>query len=158
LGRRRTGVTGLPVVMAQTSPYSTRFKVIAVVVLTVAISLFVIAFLTLSENKDQGLSADNAEVVDALIPAANTQVPQQSSVGIDLAVGWDGVLQINGVEIPEDELVVTPQTGLIMFTPGDGKTVEQFETGRNCVTAVIWRIQDGRGTADRQVPWCFEVV
>jgi len=44
--------------MAVTSPYSTRFKVIAIVVLTVAISLFVVAFLTLSENKDQGLSAD----------------------------------------------------------------------------------------------------
>ena len=144
--------------MAQTSPYSTRFKVIASLVAAAAIALFAVAILTLSGNKDQGLSADNAQVVDALIPAANTQVPQQSSVGIDLAPGWDGVLQINGVEIPEDELVVTPQTGLIMFTPGDGKAVEQFDTGRNCVTAVIWRIEDGRGTADRQVPWCFEVV
>ena len=144
--------------MAQTSPYSTRFKVIASVVLVAAISLFVVAFLTLSGNKDQGLSADNAKVVDSLVPTPNTQVPQQSSVGIDLVAGWDGVLRINGVEIPEDELVKTPQTGLIMFTPGDGKTVEQFETGRNCVVAVIWRLQDGRGTADRQVPWCFEVV
>jgi len=144
--------------MAQTSPYSTRFKVIASVVLVAAISLFVVAFLTLSGNKDQGLSADNAKVVDSLVPTPNTQVPQQSSVGIDLVAGWDGVLRINGVEIPEDELVKTPQTGLIMFTPGDGKTVEQLEAGRNCVTAVIWPIADGRGPADRQVPWCFEVV
>jgi hypothetical protein len=144
--------------MAQTSPYSTRFKVIAVLVLTLAISLLVLAALSLGDNQDQGLSADNAPVVDALIPAANTQVPQQSSVGIDLAVGWDGVLQINGVEVPEDELVVTPQTGLIMFTPGEGKTVQQFQTGRNCVTAIVWRIADGRGVADRPIPWCFEVV
>jgi len=144
--------------MAQTSPYSTRFKVIATLVLTLAISLLVLAALSLGDNQDQGLSADNAPVVDALIPAANTQVPQQSSVGIDLAVGWEGVLQINGVEVPEDELVVTPQTGLIMFMPGEGKTVEQFQTGRNCVTAIIWRIADGRGTADRPIPWCFEVI
>src|SRR4029453_8604994 len=80
--------------MAQTSPYSTRFKLIASAVLAVAISLFVVAFLTLSGNKNQGLSADNAKVVDTLIPAANTQVPQQSSVGIDLAAGWDGVLRV----------------------------------------------------------------
>ena len=144
--------------MAQTSPYSTRFKVIASLVAAAAIALFAVAILTLSGNKDQGLSADNAKVVDALIPAANTQVPQQSSVGIDLVAGWDGVLRINGVEIPEDELVKTPQTWLIIFTPGDGKAVEEFETGRNCVTAVIWPIADGRGAADRQVPWCFEVV
>jgi len=144
--------------MAQTSPYSTRFKVIASLVAAAAIALFAVAILTLSGNKDQGLSADNAKVVDALIPTANTQVPQQSSVGIDLVAGWDGVLRINGVEIPEDELVKTPQTGLIMFTPGDGKAVEEFETGRNCVTAVIWPIAEGRGPADRQVPWCFEVV
>ena len=144
--------------MAQTSPYSTRFKVIAVLVLTLAISLFVLAFNVLANNENPGISADDAQVVEDLIPDGGSQVPQQSSVGIDLVVGWEGVLQVNGIEIPEDELVITPQTGLIMFTPGAGKTVEAFETGQNCVTAIIWPISDGRGPSDRPIRWCFIVV
>mgnify|MGYP003403633363 CR=1 FL=1 len=144
--------------MAQTSPYSTRFKVIAVLVLTLAISLFVLAFLSLGDSEDPVLSADDAQVVEALIPRRNSQVLQQSNVGIDLVVGWSGTLVINGVEVPEDELATTPEIGLIEFTPGEGKAVEQFQAGQNCVTAIIWPLSQGRGPADRRIPWCFEVV
>jgi hypothetical protein len=144
--------------MAKTSPYSTRFKVIASVVLAVAISLFVLAFLTQADTGDEALSGDDAQVVERLIPALNSQVPQQSDVGIQLVVGWSGTLAINGVEIPEDELVTTPEIGLIMFTPGEGKTVEQLQAGQNCVTAVIWPLSEGRGPGDRPITWCFEVV
>ncbi len=79
-------------------------------------------------------------------------------MGIDLVVGWSGTLVINGVEIPPDELVTTPEIGLIEYTPGEGKAVEQFQAGQNCVTAIIWPLAQGRGPADRQIPWCFEVV
>ena len=144
--------------MAQTSPYSTRFKVIATLVLTLAISLLVLAALSLGDNEDPVLSADDAQVVEALIPRRDSQVPQQSNVGIDLVVGWSGTLVINGVEIPPDELVTTPEIGLIEYTPGEGKAVEQFQAGQNCVTAIIWPLAQGRGPADRQIPWCFEVV
>jgi hypothetical protein len=144
--------------MAQTSPYSTRFKVIAVLVLTLAISLLVLAALSLGDNEDPVLSADDAQVVEALIPRRDSQVPQQSTVGIDLVVGWSGTLVVNGVEIPPDELVTTPEIGLIEYTPGEGKAVEQFQAGQNCVTAIIWPLAQGRGPADRQIPWCFEVV
>ena len=97
-------------------------------------------------------------MVENLIPRRNAQVPQQSNVGIDLVTGWDGVLVINGVFIPEDQLQVTPEIGLIEYTPAEGKAVEMLESGQNCVSAVIWRISDGRGVADRTIPWCFDVV
>jgi hypothetical protein len=144
--------------MAQTSPYSTRFKVIATLVLTLAISLLVLAALSLGDNEDPVLSADDAQVVEALIPRRDSQIPQQSTVGIQTVVSWSGTLVVNGVEIPEDELVKTPEIGLIEYTPGEGKAVEQFQAGRNCVTAIIWPLAQGRGPADRQIPWCFEVV
>jgi hypothetical protein len=145
--------------MATTSPYSTRFKIVASALVAVALVLLVVAFSILSSgNKDPVLTAGEANMVENLIPRRNSQVPQQSTVGIDLATGWTGVLQVNGVEIPQDQLQVTPQIGLVEFTPGPGKEVEHYRTGQNCVTAVIWQISDGRGVADRNINWCFQVV
>jgi hypothetical protein len=145
--------------MATTSPYSTRFKLVASAVVAVAIVGLIIAFSTLSSgNKDPVLTAGDANMVENLVPRRNSQVPQQSTVGIDLATGWTGVLQLNGVEIPQDQLKVTPQIGLIEYAPGPDKEVESFRTGQNCVTAVIWQISDGRGVSDHNINWCFEVV
>jgi hypothetical protein len=145
--------------MARTSIYSTRFKIGAVAVLAVAATAFVFAFLAFQEgNEDPVLQGGDRAIVEALIPRRDAQVPQQSSVGIDLATGWEGTLIVNGVEIPEDQLTLTAELAIIEFMPGEGKAVEELQAGQNCVSALIWRIQDGRGVADRTIPWCFDVV
>ena len=145
--------------MTPTSPYSTRFKIVASAVVAVAVALLVVAVRSFNDgNDDPVLRSGDQDVVEALIPRRDAQVPRQSRVGIDLAIGWEGTLVIDGVEIPADQLDVTPELGLIEYTPGDGKAVEELRPGQNCVSAVIWRSQDGRGVADRTVPWCFEVV
>jgi hypothetical protein len=145
--------------MAKSSVYSTRFKIGAVVVLAVAVTLLAIAVRSLSDGGDDPvLRGGDAAIVENLIPRRDAQVPQQSNVGIDLVTGWAGTLVIDGVEIPGDELQVTPEIGLIEYTPGDGKAVEALDAGQNCVSAVIWKVSDGRGVADRTIPWCFEVV
>ena len=145
--------------MAETSPYSTRFRVIAALVFAVAVALLVIAVIGLDEgNEDPVLQGGDRAVVENLIPRRNAQVPQQSSVGIDLVTGWDGTLVVDGIEIPRDQLVLTPEIGLIEFMPGPGKAVEELASGENCITAIIWRVSDGRGVDDRTIPWCFDVV
>jgi hypothetical protein len=145
--------------MADSPTYSTRFKIGAVAVLAVAITLFVVAFTMFEDGgEDPVLRGGDAAVVENLIPRRDAQVPQQSNVGIDLVAGWDGTLVLGGVEIPTDQLQVTPEIGLIEYTPGEGKAVEELDAGRNCISAIIWRIEDGRGVDDRTIPWCFEVV
>lgn len=145
--------------MARSPVYSTRFKVVAAVVVALAAGLFAVAAGSLDEGSDDpALRGGDTAVVENLIPHRDAQVPQQSSVGIDLATGWGGTLLVDGVEIPEAELDLTPELGLVEFTPGEGKAVETLQPGRNCVSALIWRLSEGRGVADRTVPWCFEVV
>jgi hypothetical protein len=143
-----------------TSPYSTRFKVVAVVVLALAIAAFVAAYLTTSDEGDDELGTSGAvgsDIVEQRIPAPDSQVPQQQTVGIDLVSGWRGTLELNDVEIPMDQLKLTPELAKIEFTPGDGKVVEELRAGLNCVTAIVWPISEGRD-AGRQIPWCFTVV
>jgi hypothetical protein len=143
-----------------TSPYSTRFKVVAVIVLALAIAAFVAAYLATSDEGDDELETSGAidnDVVEQRIPAPNSQVPQQQGIGIDLLSGWEGTLELNDVEIPMDQLKLTPELAKIEFTPGDGKVVEELRAGLNCVTAVVWPIAEGRDAA-RQVRWCFTAV
>jgi len=145
--------------MPTSSVYSTRFKVGAVAVLAVAVTLFAVAIRAFEGGDDDPvLQGGDAAVVENLIPRRNAQVPQQSNVGIDLVTGWEGTLVVGGTEIPEDQLQLTPEIGLIEFTPGPGTAVEELDPGQNCVSAIIWRISDGRGVDDRTIPWCFEVV
>jgi hypothetical protein len=155
----RARVPAWPLVMAASPTYSRRFKLLAAAVLAVAITMLFFAVRAMDEGGDDPvLRDDDAAIVENLLPRRNAQVPQQSNVGIDLVTGWEGTLVIQGIEIPEDELQVTPEIGLIEFTPGEGRAVEELESGQNCVSAIIWRIRDGRGVNDRTIPWCFEVV
>ncbi|MGH9229625.1 MAG: hypothetical protein ACRD07_13045 [Acidimicrobiales bacterium] len=144
-----------------TSPYSTRFRVVAAVVLALAIAAFVGAYVATSDEGDDELGtsgdASGTEIVEQRIPAPDSQVPQQSTVGIDLLSGWEGTLQLNDVEVPLDQLTLTPELARIEFTPGDGKVVEELQAGLNCVNAIVWPIPEGRDAA-RQIPWCFTVV
>jgi hypothetical protein len=114
-------------------------------------------------------------VVISLTPNEGGQAPIQTEVGAGLAVGYDGRLTINGVEIPEDQMVgardpskVTPedlrQNGLrpnnrnqVFFKPGPGKVIEKFESGTIDVTLRYFK--DGQpGEGAGTVTWSFKVI
>jgi hypothetical protein len=145
--------------MARPSVYSTRFRIVAAALVAFAVTAFVLAYFTAQEGgEDPVLESGGVDFVEDFFPERNAQVPQQSSVGIDLESDWTGTLVINGVEIPEDELQVTDELGLVQYTPGDGKAVEELRTGTNSVTAVVWPRSESRETASQNIVWTFEVV
>ena len=97
------------------------------------------------------------EIVEQLFPAADSEALQQVQVGIDLGSRYTGVLVVDGVEVPPDQLVRQDALNQVFFSPGDGQVVEQWEPGRNCVRAIVWPITEGRDES-RTVDWCFEVT
>lgn len=109
---------------------------------------------------DDGPTGDGgSEVVERLIPASGDEVIRQAELGIDLAPGYEGTLEVNGVEIPDDELRLVPAQNEVFFTPGEGKVVEELRAGPNCATAVVWRSAIGRDAAtDQTFSWCFEAL
>ena len=75
--------------MSDTSPYSTRFRIVAALVLSAAVAMLVAAVIGFDDGGDDPvLQGGDRAVVESLIPRRNAQVPQQSSVGIDLVTGW----------------------------------------------------------------------
>jgi hypothetical protein len=121
-----------------------------VAVIAVAIGALVV----LGEDSDND-ARDAA--IEQFIPTDGDQIVQQEPVGIDLAPGYDGTLALNGVAIPEDQLNKVPALNLVQFVPGEGKEVEQYLQGRNCVVATFWLSKDGPGQATSR-SWCFSVL
>ena len=136
-------------------------RVVITLLLALAGFTFVFAF-TLGEDPP----APASEAVELLIPQPNAVVLKQNEVGVDLKPGWLATLAINGVRIPEDQVncrdeCPPPDIGVdplnrFVFTPGEGKELEELPSGRACVAARIWRV--GETEIDgHTVPWCFRV-
>ncbi len=119
--------------------------VLAVIVAVAVVALFSVG--TESTTVDQG-------AVERLLPANNSQVLQQESVGIDLAPGYDAALTVNGMPIPTDQLDKTTGLNIVMFQPGPGKVIEYLPSGQSCVLATYWRLDTGPGESSART-WCF---
>lgn len=97
--------------------------------------------------------------VERLVPADGSPVAvRQSEVGIDLAPGWTGILRVNGLEIPEDQLRRVEAQNEVYFQPGEGKDIEAFEPGTIIVEAEIWRTASETRDDARTVTWRFGVA
>jgi hypothetical protein len=106
---------------------------------------------------------DPAEIdpaVEVFVPGSDSPgVLRQAQIGVDLADGWTGVLLINGIEIPEDQLLRVPALNQVFFTPGEGKEIERLEPGDVSATAIIWRPALGETRENgRPVRWRFRVA
>ncbi len=131
---------------------------IMALLIVVSIAGIVVAVTIASTGGDR-TSEVLPEYVDRLEPTSGSQILQQSTVGIDVADGYDAFLIVDGKEIktPADGLIKQLSTGIVQFTPGAGRPVESLPSGRNCVTAMVWLAKDGERTA-KPTNWCFEVT
>ena len=131
-------------------------RVLTGALLLAALGGFVYAF-SLGQGSTDILPTGDA--VERLVPPQGSQVLRQSELGIDLAPEWTGVLQVNGVEIPEDQLRRVPAQNQVFFTPGPGQEIEELAPGRVDVTALIWRPVAGETREDADtVRWTFQVA
>jgi len=94
--------------------------------------------------------------IEQFFPTEGDKIFQQEPVGLDLASGFDASLSLNGVAIPEDQLDKTAGLNLVLFTPGPGKEVEQYNQDQNCVVATFWPLSDVAAVTSRS--WCFSVL
>lgn len=106
---------------------------------------------------DRGTSGMDNSAIEQLIPNRDDKILQQEPIGIDLAPGYDAQLLLNGIPIPDDEIIRTAGLDILEFQPGPGKSVEQYEVGENCVVATYWRFETGR-EQNASISWCFTVL
>lgn len=133
------------------------YLIMAVLVLG-AISGLVVTFMLASTGGDK-TSEVLPDSVERLIPTSGSQILRQATVGLDVAEGYDAYLIVDGKEIKtgDDGLIRQTGTGLVQFTPGEGRPVTELPTGHNCMTAMVWKSTEGQKTAV-PVNWCFDVT
>ena len=138
----------------------TRYRLlIAVLVVGAGAALFAGIRATETGGDDSVSEAGGTDVVERFVPGRGDEVIRQSELGVDLAPGYEGALEVNGIAIPDDELRLVPAQNQVFFTPGEGKAVEVLRAGPNCARAIVWKSVNGRDAAtDLAFDWCFEAL
>jgi hypothetical protein len=111
--------------------------------------------------------------VQRLDPPDGAQAPRQTSVGAELAPGFDGRITLNGVEIPEEQMEGARDPGTtdpadlaengirpnnrnrVFFRPGPGKVIEEFSRGQ--IEIIVRYFPEGRPEDSRTVTWSIRV-
>ena len=133
-------------------------------VLVVLMVIGTVVALNLGVSGDQDASLSKPAGVERYIPESGSHNLSQSTVGIDLADGYEGYLIVENVAIdnPADEqhpdgLMITPGQQIFQYSPGPGRRVTKLSSPTACVTAMIWKAKDGRATA-KPAAWCFKTT
>ena len=85
-----------------------------------------------SEPRDEALPSS----VESVRPGPGATASLVTDVQADLDPGLTGVLIIDGLCVPEDQIDVDPSLGTVAFRPGEDKDIERFEPGEHTVVVV----------------------
>jgi hypothetical protein len=132
-------------------------RLLILLVAVLAVAALVVAAQLAQTGDDGAGTAVSGEDVERLIPGPGSEILAQEAVGIDLATGYDAVLVLNGVEIPEDQLNRRNGLNEILYRPPEEGAAVDYEAGENCLVALVWALDESRSEA-RPVSWCFNVT
>lgn len=141
-------------------------RLVIVAVLALAVGCLYVAGRS-GGDTDGATTTDTA--IESYVPGRGGRVLRQSQIGVVLTEGYDGRISIDGVPIPEGQMVgaidptspeyqALPQDqrdlgprpnnkNVVQFQPGPGKAITEYDTGSVQVTIRYWRIADGPESA-----------
>jgi hypothetical protein len=96
--------------------------------------------------------------IEAITPDSNELTGLVDDVSVDLRDDLTGVLVVDGVEIPEDQLDRVPELGVITFRPGPGKELTQLRSGPNAVVVRYWERTKDRPANPPSFGWRFRAA
>ena len=82
----------------------------------------------------------------------------QDAITADLRNTLTGVLVIDGIEVPEDQLDRVEPLGQVSFRPGPGKDVVRFQPGEHSVVVLFWEQGEERPASPQSYSWTFRSV
>ena len=109
-------------------------------------------------NSDTSLGgrAPLPATVQSISPERGELTTLIDTVTVDLRDNLTGVLVIDGIEIPEDQLDRVAELGQVSFRPGPGKALSTFRTGDNEVVVKYWSRTKARPAHPASFGWTFQ--
>ena len=105
--------------------------------LSLSLLLFLTIYVGVNFYQDNEESVLLPAVIEGISPLPNYQVPQQTSLEINLPVDYEIVLIVNNYIIPSSEILNVEATGVYIWKPGPNKAFETWGPGKHNVR-IIW--------------------
>lgn len=128
-----------------------RFAIVATGLVVVANLLWYVGHTADTSNRTRLLPSE----VVSVLPAPGTQVRVQDTVTADLRADLIGVLVVDGVELPENQVSRVVPLGEISFRPGKGKVFERLEPGAHRAEVIYWPQIKTRAEGTSTFSWSF---
>jgi hypothetical protein len=128
-----------------------RWVVVGVVVVVV-LNLGVVL---LSESDTQPQGRTFPSTIDSVSPGPGELARLQETVTADLRDDLTGVLKIDGVEVPEDQLERIVPLAEVSFRPGPDRDLTRFEPGLHNVAVYYWPQGKERPAKPGVYSWSF---
>jgi hypothetical protein len=128
-----------------------RFVIVATGLVAAANLLWIAGHTADTSNRSRTLPSE----VSAVLPAPGSQVRVQDSVTADLRADLIGVLVVDGVELPENQVTRVVALGEVSFRPGKGKSFERLEPGVHSVSVIYWPQTKTRANGTNTFTWSF---
>jgi hypothetical protein len=133
------------------------WRVAIVAIALIAVLNLVVILLANTDTSVPG-TKDLPVTIESVSPAPGEITGLIDDVTVDLRDDLTGVLVIDGIEIPEDQLERTPELGIVTFRPGPGKELTQFRGGTNTVVVYYWPSTKDRPAHPSVHSWSFRAA
>jgi hypothetical protein len=109
-----------------------------------------------SESETSNPEALRPPEVEAVTPAGGDLDLRQVTISADLAPGFTGYLELDGVEIPADDLQIVDALNQIILKPGSDSDYAELSPGSHCAS-VVYRPIAQPEERPRSYQWCFSL-
>lgn len=116
-----------------------------------ALNLFVAGFVIASRENDR---VPIPSVIESVYPLPDTLSRPIETIHADLDDLYTGVLIVDGIEIPEDQLQRQVPLGIVSFRPGKDREIERLDAGFHRVDVEYWSQEETREQS-RIYTWTF---
>jgi hypothetical protein len=143
-------VTSPSVPGARRNPHLVRNAILSLVLL-LAIGGFVVLFAT---GKGAKPNPSQPAAVEAVSPQGGDLDLRQATIMADLAPGYTGYLEIDGIEVPDDDLQRVAALNTVTLRPTEDSAYLQLAPGQHCAAVVYHQIGTPAGES-ATYHWCF---
>ena len=94
--------------------------------------------------------------VEAVTPEGGDLDLRQVTIAADLAAGYSGYLELDGVEVPDDDLQRVEALNQVILRPQPESEYRELSPGPHCATVVYRKTGQPRDQS-RSYRWCFSL-
>ena len=123
--------------MSTSAPPRRNITRIVIVGAGILLAVNLVLFAGFNQDTDDA-TAEKPTEIEAIVPDLGAVMRPQDNVGADLRDDLTGILVIDGVTIPDDQIVGDPGLGQVIFRPGPDREFRELRPGVHEATVTYW--------------------